>query len=308
MTQVRFRPKRADGAAVGGVILTESTIVAEPDKRSDLPAGELLPVGLVIEISGVEITKTFPPNDLPYWVWRFTERYPDGQGGTVELVSYRDVPAVGTLLDFEDLTIVDPQTLSPLAEPEAAWWAALNNAVIGGGGGGSVTASQITDSTTVGRAVITAGTASAARTAINAANLTHTHPIGDIAAGGAPSNLTYLRGDGTWATVDGTGGVSSWNDLTDKPAVFPTQAAQILDASDVGKAVVLAPDADTARAAIDALGTDDAVGYANLPPALLSVAYGDTSRPSAVGPVGWISDTAPINAIAGDLWLNGPDS
>jgi hypothetical protein len=307
MTQVRFRPKRADGTTVDGVILTESTIVAEPDKRSDLPAGELMPVGLVIEVAGVEITRTFPPNDLPYWVWRFIERYPDGQGGTVELISYRDVPAVGSVLDFEDLTIVDPQTLSPLAEPEAAWWTALNNAVIGGGGGGSVTASQITDSTVVGRAVITAGTAAAARTAINAANLTHTHPIADIAATGAPSASTYLRGDGSWQIPDGAGGVSSWDDLTDKPAVFPTQVAQIVDAEDVGKAVMLAVDAATARTALDALGTDDAVDYPNLPPSVIGVAFGDISRPNA-SIVLWISDTMPINATSGDVWLNGPDS
>jgi hypothetical protein len=299
---------RADGIAVGGVLLTESTIIAEPDKRSDLPAGELMPVGLVIAVSGVAVTQTLPPNDLPYWVWKFTERYPDGQGGTVELISYRDVPATGTVLDFEDLTIVDPQTLSPLAEPEAAWWAALNNAVIGGGGGGSITASQITDSTTVGRAVVTAGTATAARTAINAANLTHQHVVADITATGAPSASTYLRGDGSWQIPEGSGGVSSYDDLTDVPLAFPTLAAQILDGSTVGRAVLVAPDAGTARSAIDALGTDDAVGYANLPPALLSVAYGDTSRPDTLGPVGWVSDTAPINAIDGDMWLNGPDS
>lgn len=37
------------------------------------------------------------------------------------------------------------------------------------------------------------------------APLVHTHPVGDITAAGIPSSLTYLRGDGSWATPPGTG-------------------------------------------------------------------------------------------------------
>jgi hypothetical protein len=223
MTQVRFRPKRADGANAEGVLLSDFVVVAEPDRRSDMASGELMPVALTILVNGAEVTRTLPANTLPQWVWRFTERFADGHGGAIEIVSCRNVPASGSVLDFESLTVVDPKTLDPLADPEAAWWTALNDAILGGGGaGGPITASQITDSTTVGRAVITAGTAAIARTAIAAAAAAHTHPVGDLTATGFPSNTTFLRGDNTW-NVPTTANVA-WDSITGKPTVYTPAA------------------------------------------------------------------------------------
>jgi hypothetical protein len=73
---------------------------------------------------------------------------------------------------------------------------------------------QIIDTTTVGRAVMTAADAAAARTAIHAAGTSHTHAASDIVSGiietarlatGTASASTYLRGDQTWATVAAAG-------------------------------------------------------------------------------------------------------
>lgn len=73
---------------------------------------------------------------------------------------------------------------------------------------------QIIDTTTVGRAVMTAADAAAARTAIDAAATSHTHAAGDITSGiigtarlatGTADSTTYLRGDQTWATVAAAG-------------------------------------------------------------------------------------------------------
>lgn len=41
--------------------------------------------------------------------------------------------------------------------------------------------------------------------ALDIAPATHTHVVGDLDATGTPSSNTYLRGDGTWATPEGTG-------------------------------------------------------------------------------------------------------
>ncbi len=95
-----------------------------------------------------------------------------------------------------------------------------------GGGTGSVTSDQITDASTVGKSVLTAANAAAARTAI----------------GAGTSNLAL----GTTSTTAKAG---DW-----KPA-----AADISDASTVGRSVLSAADAAAARSAIGA-----GVGNSNL--------------------------------------------
>lgn len=95
-----------------------------------------------------------------------------------------------------------------------------------GGGTGSVTSAQITDASTVGKSVLTAANAAAARTAI----------------GAGTSSLAL----GTTSTTAKAG---DW-----KPA-----AADISDASTVGRSVLSAADAAAARSAIGA-----GVGNSNL--------------------------------------------
>lgn len=96
----------------------------------------------------------------------------------------------------------------------------------GGGGTGDITSAQITDASTVGKSVLTAASAAAARTAI----------------GAGTSNLAL----GTTSTTAKAG---DW-----KPA-----AADISDASTVGRSVLSAADAAAARSAIGA-----GVGNSNL--------------------------------------------
>lgn len=55
------------------------------------------------------------------WVWSIIERVPKG------IRRWVSVPDSETPLDYGDLTDVDPRTLAPTAQPEAAWWVALSN-------------------------------------------------------------------------------------------------------------------------------------------------------------------------------------
>lgn len=138
----------------------------------------------------------------------------------------------------------------------------------GSGGGGTVAWVDITDKPVV---IASGATQAAARTAIGAgtSSLTlagtgsattasksdHTHTVSSISATGTASSTTYLRGDGTWATPAGGSGTVT--------------AANITDATTVGRNVLTAADAATARTAIGA-GTS-------------SLAIGTTSSTAAAG-------------------------
>lgn len=107
----------------------------------------------------------------------------------------------------------------------------LKNNGGGGGEGGDITASQITDSTAIGRSVLTAATAAAARTAIGAGT------------GNGTSNLAI----GTTST-------------TAKAGNYQPTAANISDATAVGRSVLTATDAAAARTAIGAGTSNLALG------------------------------------------------
>jgi len=67
----------------------------------------------------------------------------------------------------------------------------------------------------------------------------HSHVVADITATGVASSTTYLRGDGTWSTPAGGGGGT-------------VTAANITDATAVGRNVLTATDATAARSVIGA--------------------------------------------------------
>ena len=67
------------------------------------------------------------------WCWQIIERTPRGK------TRYVLVPGSVATIDYADLVDVDPATLDPTAEPEAAWWAALELAALGLDGGAAST-------------------------------------------------------------------------------------------------------------------------------------------------------------------------
>ena len=70
----------------------------------------------------------------------------------------------------------------------------------------AVTAAAVSDSTSTGRALLTAADAAAARTATGAAAASHSHGVTDFTATGTKDATTFLRGDNTWAVPAGGGG------------------------------------------------------------------------------------------------------
>ena len=148
------------------------------------------------------------------------------------------------------------------------------------------TTTDVTDLTTVGRALAKAADALTARTAIGAGtgNGTSNLTLGTLATQAAPGNHTHVAtaigftptGSVTAtnaqdaivqaAALGGTSGTADWSTITNIPSTFPPSAhthpvSQVSDMTTVGRAVAVAPDAQTARAAIGA-GTGN--GTSNL--------------------------------------------
>ena len=89
-----------------------------------------------IPLRGAEISVS-----LTAGYWKIWEQF---DGGVTRYVS---VPDSTDPVDYADLIDVDPESLDPTAEPEAAWWLALQDVIdgLGSGSGGSVTMQDVTD-------------------------------------------------------------------------------------------------------------------------------------------------------------------
>ena len=102
------------------------TLRWEPTARRLAGVEVVLPQGFTVALpeSGDWLAVDVPASG-PAWCWRVTERIPGG-GGIVRYVAVPDLPGS---VAYAELVDVDPATLDPSAEPEAAWWAALDGLV-----------------------------------------------------------------------------------------------------------------------------------------------------------------------------------
>jgi hypothetical protein len=158
----------------------------------------------------------------------------------------------------------------------------------GSASSGTITSANITDATTVGVSLITSASASAARTTIGAAASSHTHSVSDLTATGTRDATTYLRGDGVWSVPPSSSGSST------------VTASNIVDASTVGRSVLTATDAATARSVIGAgtsnlaLGTTSTTALAgNYSPTKTTVGLANVDNTSDVNkPVSTAQQTA----------------
>ena len=88
-----------------------------PTRRRTAGADIILSAGFDAELVDGEVTAELTATG-PDWCWQITEPTIAG------LVRYVAVPDSSGVLEYSALPDVDPLTLDPAAEPDAAWWAA----------------------------------------------------------------------------------------------------------------------------------------------------------------------------------------
>jgi hypothetical protein len=201
---VRFRPLVIDG--VGDPAVARGSYRVTPFKQGAF--GDLWQLltdpGLIISISGVAVNKDLPVVEVGDHNCLVVEGFfgPNAKmPNRPSSVEYVFVPAGGTVIDYEDLPRVLPDTLTPVPIPPSSEWelrlqdveAALaagggsgGGAPPGGGPGGAIRPEDLFGITATGIALDKATDAAAARTAIGAGTSSLT--IGT-------SNTTAAQGD-----------------------------------------------------------------------------------------------------------------
>lgn len=116
MSKVHVSLHRDDGTSERTPICGAVRFV--PTRRRTAGADIILPAGFDADLVDGEVTVELAATG-PDWCWMVIE--PTKRG----LIRYIIVPDVGDdVLEYAELPDVDPATLEPSAEPEAAWWAA----------------------------------------------------------------------------------------------------------------------------------------------------------------------------------------
>jgi hypothetical protein len=116
---------RAQVPGVAGLVAARGGLLWQPTARRVEGGTVVLPVEFAVSlVAGAADVEVEP--STPAWVWYVTE-YFDGVPARQRAFMVPDAPSV----DYADLVEVDPATLDPVAEPEAAWWAALQSAELG---------------------------------------------------------------------------------------------------------------------------------------------------------------------------------
>jgi hypothetical protein len=91
------------------------------------------------------------------------------------------------------------------------WYITSGSAAVSGGDVSSIENNTATDNQivlfngTTGKSIKKSTGTGYVKTSNGVPSFITTIPVGDISATGTPSSTTYLRGDGTWATISGTG-------------------------------------------------------------------------------------------------------
>lgn len=117
MSRVHVSLHRDDGTSERTPICGAVRFV--PTRRRTAGADIILPAGFDAELVGGEVTVELAATG-PDWCWT---AYEPTIRGIIRSFLVPDVPD-DEVLEYSSLPDVDPATLEPSAEPEAAWWAA----------------------------------------------------------------------------------------------------------------------------------------------------------------------------------------
>lgn len=121
MTQVRIA---LDVPGPEGDVRAIGAIRATPTRRRTVGDAIVLPAPFSATLVAGVVTVQMAATSAN-WCWRVDEVMPLG---TISATRYVAVPESGSVLGYEDLVDVDPATLDPAVEPEAAWNVALDDA------------------------------------------------------------------------------------------------------------------------------------------------------------------------------------
>lgn len=109
-----------------GVFARDVVIRCVPTQVRELGTTVVLPEGFTASGPAPLTIELAPTTNT--WLWRVDEKVRGGRRAR-----YLAVPDSAFPVEYADLVEVDPNTLDPLAEPEAAWWVALNQVVVEAG-------------------------------------------------------------------------------------------------------------------------------------------------------------------------------
>lgn len=194
MTQVRIDIR--EPSITGEDVPLRVGMTWAPTAVREVDDALVIPESFGVTHNQTPVTIEVAPSQLPDWVWRVRYR-----ANSVDYDRYLLVPDSPTTVEFTDLIEVDPATLLPTSEPEAAWWVALSEV-------SSPTDEQV---------------AEAVEDYLDANPVTPTTPeqiqdvVGPMIVGGDNVTATYDDTAGT-VTIDSTGGVGveavQWRSLT----------------------------------------------------------------------------------------------
>lgn len=119
MSKVHVSLRREDGTPTRAPI--SGPIRCSPTKRRTAGPDVILPAAFDAQLVDGEVVVELAATG-PEWCWMVIE--PTGAG----IIRHIIVPDVepSVVLEYSMLPDVDPTTLDPSAEPEAAWWAAVD--------------------------------------------------------------------------------------------------------------------------------------------------------------------------------------
>jgi hypothetical protein len=251
----------------------------KPTKRRNVAGDVVLPAAFSKGLTDPPPLAELAPTE-PGWAWQVVERTSGGSPRS----RYVTVPDTAEVVDYADLVEVDPATLDPVAEPEAAWTLALDQRVPAGGAPGQVLAKASSSDYDTAWADVTGGGVGGAVSSVNGhtgtvvlgATDVGAQPAGDYATN--TSLTTGLAGKANTADLAAVATSGAYSDLSGKPTIPAAPSNATASAPGL---VQLAGDLGGTATAPTVPGLAAKANTSSLAPVATSGAYADlTGKPT----------------------------